>query len=135
MKDEREGGRLRGETPPATHRYSVLTDHDIYLFREGTHGRLYRVLGCHLSDDGAHFAVWAPNAGRVSVISDWSGWDANAHPLQARADGSGIWQGFVPRVAKLESAYERDKWPAKTSGLCKAWCPVLSCEFNGRKNT
>ncbi len=45
-----------------------------------------------------------------------------------------IWQGFVPRVAKLESAYERDKWPAKTSGLCKAWCPVLSCEFNGRKN-
>jgi CRISPR/Cas system-associated exonuclease Cas4 (RecB family) len=45
-----------------------------------------------------------------------------------------IWQGFVPRVAKLESAYERDKWPAKTSGLCKAWCSVLSCEFNGRKN-
>jgi hypothetical protein len=45
-----------------------------------------------------------------------------------------IWQGFVPRVAKLESAYERDSWPAKTSGLCKAWCSVLSCEFNGRKN-
>lgn len=45
-----------------------------------------------------------------------------------------IWQGLVPRVAKLESAYERDKWPAKTSGLCKAWCSVLSCEFNGRKN-
>jgi hypothetical protein len=45
-----------------------------------------------------------------------------------------IWQNFVPRVNKLESAYERDRWPAKTSGLCKAWCPVLSCEFNGRKN-
>jgi hypothetical protein len=45
-----------------------------------------------------------------------------------------IWQGFVPRVKKLESAYERDSWPAKTSGLCKAWCSVLSCEFNGRKN-
>ena len=51
-----------------------------------------------------------------------------------RADVPIIWQNFVPRVNKLESAYERDSWPAKTSGLCKAWCPVLSCEFNGRKN-
>jgi len=112
VKDEREGGRLRGEASPATHRYSVLTDHDIYLFREGTHARLYRVLGCHLSDDGAHFAVWAPNAGRVSVIGDWSGWDANAHPLHARADGSGIWQGFLPGLSsgstykfRIESAH------------------------------
>jgi hypothetical protein len=45
-----------------------------------------------------------------------------------------IWQGLLPRVAKLESAYERDRWPAKTSGLCNGWCPVTSCEFN-RKRT
>lgn len=45
-----------------------------------------------------------------------------------------IWQSFLPRVRKLESAYERDRWPAKTSGLCKAWCPVTSCEFNGKRN-
>jgi len=45
-----------------------------------------------------------------------------------------IWQNLLPRVKKLESAYERDSWPAKTSGLCKAWCSVTSCEFNGRKN-
>ncbi len=43
------------------------------------------------------------------------------------------WQSFLPRVRKLESAYERDKWPARTSGLCKAWCPVTACEFNGKK--
>lgn len=45
-----------------------------------------------------------------------------------------IWQNLVPRVRKLESAYERDSWPPKTSGLCKAWCPIMTCEFNGRKN-
>jgi CRISPR/Cas system-associated exonuclease Cas4 (RecB family) len=40
-----------------------------------------------------------------------------------------IWQGFLPRIARLESAYERDKWPPSPSGLCKGWCPVKSCEF------
>lgn len=44
-----------------------------------------------------------------------------------------IWQSLLPRVAKLESAYERDKWPARTSGLCNGWCPVTSCEFNKKK--
>lgn len=44
-----------------------------------------------------------------------------------------VWQALLPRVRKLESAYERDSWPARTSGLCKAWCPVTSCEFNGKK--
>lgn len=44
-----------------------------------------------------------------------------------------IWQSFLPRVAKLESSYERDRWPAKTSGLCNGWCPVTSCEFNRKK--
>lgn len=44
-----------------------------------------------------------------------------------------IWQTFLPRVRKLESAYERDAWPARPSGLCRGWCPVTSCEFNGLK--
>jgi CRISPR/Cas system-associated exonuclease Cas4 (RecB family) len=44
-----------------------------------------------------------------------------------------IWQSFLPRVAKLESSYERDRWPARTSGLCNGWCPVTSCEFNRKK--
>lgn len=44
-----------------------------------------------------------------------------------------IWAGFLPRVAKLESAYERNSWPPRPSGLCKAWCPVMTCDFNGRR--
>jgi len=82
----------------------LLTEHDIYLFKEGTHARLYEKLGCHLCEldgiAGAHFAVWAPNARRVSVIGDWNGWNPEPHPLIARPDGSGIWEGFVPGVAQ-----------------------------------
>jgi CRISPR/Cas system-associated exonuclease Cas4 (RecB family) len=44
-----------------------------------------------------------------------------------------IWRSFLPRVAKLESAYDRDRWPARSSGLCNGWCPVTSCEFNRKK--
>ncbi len=40
-----------------------------------------------------------------------------------------IWRDFLPKVAKLESAYERDSWPAKPSGLCRGWCPVKTCQF------
>ena len=80
----------------------MLTDHDVYLFREGSHGRLYDKLGCHLSSDGksAQFAVWAPNAQTVSVIGEWNGWDPGAHPLAVRADGSGVWEGKVAGVGR-----------------------------------
>jgi len=81
----------------------LLTDHDIYLFKEGTHARLYEKFGCQLGERdgvaGAHFAVWAPNAKRVSAIGEWNGWNQDAHPLSARWDGSGVWEGFVPGVA------------------------------------
>ncbi len=40
-----------------------------------------------------------------------------------------IWREFLPKVHKLESAYERDSWPAKPSGLCRGWCPVKTCQF------
>ena len=78
----------------------MLTDQDIYLFREGTHGRLFDQFGSRLSADGsgAHFAVWAPNAAEVSVIGDWNGWNAAANRLAPRSDGSGIWEGVVPGV-------------------------------------
>ncbi len=75
-------------------------DHDIYLFREGTHSRMYEQMGCHLVEGAARFRVWAPNARSVSVIGEWSGWNAAAHPLAARADGSGIWEGEVPGVGR-----------------------------------
>jgi 1,4-alpha-glucan branching enzyme len=78
----------------------LLTDHDVYLLKEGTHGRLYEKLGCHLRDGGAHFAVWAPNARAVAVIGDFNGWRGDAHPLAARHDSSGVWEGFVQGVAR-----------------------------------
>jgi hypothetical protein len=46
-----------------------------------------------------------------------------------RADISTIWGTFLPKVRKLEIAYEKDKWIARPSGLCNGWCPVKSCEF------
>ena len=78
----------------------MLTDQDIYLFREGTHGRLYTELGSHPAADGSgvHFAVWAPNASEVSVIGDWNGWNAQSNKLAPRSDHSGIWEGTVPKV-------------------------------------
>jgi len=77
----------------------ALTEHDIYLFREGTHAKLYRKLGCHLVPGrGAHFAVWAPNAKAVSVIGDWNGWRPGADVLKPRWDHSGIWEADVGAV-------------------------------------
>ncbi|MEM4973423.1 MAG: hypothetical protein QXR87_06940, partial [Candidatus Hadarchaeales archaeon] len=80
--------------------WSPLTDYDVYLFRKGEHFRLYRKLGAHLVDGGAHFAVWAPNASYVSVIGSFNDWDPGANPLRPREDGSGIWEGFVEGVRK-----------------------------------
>ena len=77
---------------------SALGDQDIHLFREGTHGRLYKKLGCQLGLDGARFTLWAPNAKSVSVIGDFNGWRADAHPATPRADGCGLWQADVSGV-------------------------------------
>ncbi|MDP3654718.1 MAG: 1,4-alpha-glucan branching protein GlgB [Rhodoferax sp.] len=74
----------------------MASDHDIYLFREGTHTRLADWLGCHLRPTGgADFAVWAPNAESVAVIGDWNAWSGDADGLHLRGDGTGIWQGFA----------------------------------------
>jgi 1,4-alpha-glucan branching enzyme len=91
--------------PPSTqgtvlHGPSLITDHDIYLFKEGSHSRLYEKLGSHLmivdGVAGILFAVWAPNAEQVSVMGDFNDWNNASHRLAARWDGSGIWEGFVP---------------------------------------
>jgi 1,4-alpha-glucan branching enzyme len=83
---------------------SLLTEHDIYLFKEGRHFRLCDKLGAHVHVEegvaGVHFAVWAPNARRVAVIGDFNGWRAEAHPLFPRQDDSGIWEGFIPGVSR-----------------------------------
>ncbi len=93
--------------PPGRQETPVLTDHDIYLFKEGRHGRLHDKMGCHLTVRdkvaGANFAIWAPNARSVAVMGEFNGWNSRAHPLAARQDGSGIWEGFVPGVARGQS--------------------------------
>jgi len=73
-------------------RQAALGELDAHLFNEGTHARLHERLGCHMDGDGARFAVWAPNASRVSVIGEWNGWNADADLLQADA-ATGIWAG------------------------------------------
>jgi 1,4-alpha-glucan branching enzyme len=86
------------------HGASLFTEQDTYLFKEGNHFRLYEKLGSHAmtvdGKEGTYFAVWAPNAERVSVVGDFNGWNPDAHPLKGRWDGSGIWEGFIPGVGK-----------------------------------
>lgn len=80
--------------------HSLLTDFDISLFSAGKHFKLYEKLGSTPLEvagvQGTYFAVWAPNAERLSVIGNFNDWDAEAHPLIPRWDSSGIWEGFVP---------------------------------------
>ncbi len=82
----------------------VLGPLDDYLLVEGTHRLLYERLGAHplrhvclagQAADGVHFAVWAPNAARVSVVGDFNAWDGRRHPMRKRID-SGLWEIFVP---------------------------------------
>jgi 1,4-alpha-glucan branching enzyme len=76
---------------------TAIDGHDQYLFREGTHTRLYEKLGAHRAPDGVRFAVWAPNARSVAVVGDFNGWDPRAHPM--RGSDAGIWEANVPRAA------------------------------------
>ena len=81
---------------------SALSDFDVFLFRQGTHTRLYDRLGAHLLSDGkpgARFAVWAPNASRVAVVGDFNAWRGDADLLTPRADSSGIWEGSIAAAA------------------------------------
>jgi 1,4-alpha-glucan branching enzyme len=84
--------------------HSLFTDLDIYLFKQGKHFRLWEKLGSHpMTLDGiagTHFAVWAPNAREVVVAGDFNNFDLKTHFLQPRADGSGIWEGFIEGVKK-----------------------------------
>ncbi|HEX2197801.1 MAG TPA: 1,4-alpha-glucan branching protein GlgB, partial [Burkholderiales bacterium] len=84
--------------PAVTAPRTLLTGHDLYLFREGTHARLYEKLGAHLVDDAVEFAVWAPNAASVAVVGDFNGWDPRRHPMQPTGD-AGVWQARVPEAA------------------------------------
>ena len=76
-----------------------LSDFDIYLYGEGHHWNIYRILGAHHHSvdnvDGVLFATWAPNAERVSIVGDFNHWDGRCHPLRTRG-ASGLWELFIP---------------------------------------
>ena len=78
-----------------------LSEFDLHLFHEGKHRHAYDFLGAHehVVDGvaGVLFAVWAPNAERVSVVGDFNRWDGRSHPMRVRA-GSGVWELFVPDI-------------------------------------
>ena len=81
----------------------VLAELDVWLLGEGTHLRPFEVLGAQTSTmlgvSGTRFAVWAPNATRVSVVGDFNLWDGRRHPMRLRRE-CGVWELFLPGVHK-----------------------------------
>jgi 1,4-alpha-glucan branching enzyme len=79
----------------------VLGSLDVYLMAEGSHRRIYERLGAHPCSvegvEGVAFAVWAPNARRVSVVGDFNQWDGRRHPMRKRVE-AGLWEIFIPGV-------------------------------------
>jgi 1,4-alpha-glucan branching enzyme len=84
----------------------ILGELDMHLYKVGNHYEIYEKLGAHLTEINGHagvsFAVWAPNAQRVSVVGDFNGWDGRIHQMRKRVE-AGIWEIFVPGVS--ESAH------------------------------
>lgn len=82
----------------------LLTDFDLHLFAEGNLLYAYQMLGAHLTEvdgvRGTRFAVWAPNARRVSVVGNFNHWDARRHAMRHRT--SGVWELFIPGLGEGE---------------------------------
>ncbi|MFL6568139.1 MAG: 1,4-alpha-glucan branching enzyme, partial [Chthoniobacterales bacterium] len=92
------------ETVVDPYRYgTIMGEVDLHLFSEGNHHRLYDKFGAHLRSlgdvSGTYFAVWAPNAQRVSVVGDFNGWDGRVNPMR-RLLGTGVWELFLPGVGE-----------------------------------
>ncbi len=83
----------------------VMGEIDEYLIGEGSHRQLWDVLGAHVMEheatQGTHFAVWAPNASRVSIVGDFNVWDGRRTPLRRRGQ-TGVWEIFVPGIGAGE---------------------------------
>ena len=95
-----------GETFQFSDPYSygpILGELDMHLYKEGNHFEIYEKLGAHLTEINGHpgctFAVWAPNAQRISVVGDFNGWDGRTHPMRKRIE-AGIWELFIPGVVE-----------------------------------
>ncbi|RZK68295.1 MAG: 1,4-alpha-glucan branching protein GlgB, partial [Pedobacter sp.] len=101
---EKKSAIAKIDTSKSVWVHSLFTEYDIDLFLVGKHFRLYEKMGSHLIElektEGTYFAVWAPNASKVSVVGNFNDWNNADHPLNKRWDKSGIWEGFLPGIAK-----------------------------------
>ncbi len=99
--EDGDGQRWEAEDPYRFGR--VLTDFDLHLLGEGSHYKNYEKLGAHKIEldgvSGVHFAVWAPNAARVSVVGDFNNWDGRRHGMR-HLGASGIWEIFLPGLCE-----------------------------------
>ena len=106
MKKKYEDIHFVDSTKPVWN-YSLFSEDDIRNFQQGSHYRMYELLGNKqfevLNTAGTYFAVWAPNATQVSVIGNFNHWNNETHKLFVRLDSSGIWEGFIPNVLAGES--------------------------------
>ncbi|WP_407069768.1 1,4-alpha-glucan branching protein GlgB [Luteibacter sahnii] len=130
--------RLRVRWPGALHEthdpYAfgmLLADDDLRRFSDGMDVALFRWLGAHpVTVDGVHgvrFAVWAPNAQRVSVVGDFDSWDGRRHPMRKRAP-SGVWELFVPGLLP-GARYKYEVWGADGSLTQRADPVALAAEL------
>jgi 1,4-alpha-glucan branching enzyme len=119
LKQVHQNGLFEGELPPGPYTLRItwlggvqetedpysfgplLGELDLYLFGEGRHREMGRVFGAHAmvvdGVAGVRFAVWAPNARRVSVVGEFNSWDGRRHPMRLRGS-TGVWEIFVPRI-------------------------------------
>ncbi len=111
----------------------TLSNEDLYLFNQGNHHRIYEKLGAHAITyegvTGYSFAVWAPNARRVSVVGDFNQWDGRRHPMRL-LDKSGIWELFIPNLTPGQK-YKFELYDTNHQIQLKA-DPYANCgEFEG----
>src|SRR5438876_787536 len=96
----------------------IMGEVDLHLFSEGQHWQVYEKFGAHLRKlgdaAGVYFAVWAPNAQRVSVAGDFNGWDGRVNPMR-KLLGSGVWELFLPGVK--EGAHYKFEIRAQSGAL------------------
>jgi 1,4-alpha-glucan branching enzyme len=113
---EQDGTKVQSRDP-----YSFLPtvgETDLYLFGQGNEHRIYDKLGSHLRTidgvKGTSFAVWAPDAQRVSVVGDFNRWDGRFHPMRSLG-ASGVWELFIPGVG--EGAHYKYEMKTRTGAL------------------
>ena len=94
------------ETSGPVWNYSIFTEEAVNNFQQGTLYNAYQYFGNKqlevLDTEGTYFAVWAPNATRVSIVGNFNNWRDGIHPLFVRLDKSGIWEGFIPGCKRGE---------------------------------